>query len=66
MGRNRIYEEVNPKEFVKKLKLNNKKIDLSRVSWKDMYETKIKSKVEIPSDVNKVKVRHGVYDLSKV
>jgi len=66
MGRTRIYKEVDSKEFVKQLKANNKKIDLSRVSWKIIYDTKLSSKVEIPRIVETMKVRHGVYDLSRV
>jgi len=67
MGRNRIFKEVTPKDFVVEVIQNNLDIDLNNVTWKQLYETKQKRKVEIPQKMlNKAKVKHGIYDLTKV
>ena len=69
MGRKRIFKEVSEKEFVQALKEHGEVTikNISSVTWKQLYSTKINRKVEIPKQLLRAtKIRHGVYDLTKL
>lgn len=72
MGRKRLFKEVTSKEFRKELVEHYQcsptvKVDVSEVQWKYLYATKIARQIEIPNDlIRKTKIRHGVYDLTKL
>lgn len=70
MGRKRIYTEVTCKEFVKETKSFYDKdiydVNFDSVKWKQLYYIKKTFRIEIPKELlEKTKVHHGIYDLTK-
>jgi len=69
MGRKRLFKEISEKEFVKQVLMNGgvKTNELCAVTWRQLYATKLNRQVEIPKKLLTVtKVRHGIYDLTKL